>query len=282
MTSVRPTTGIAGLLLLLPFLGGCGGDSADDAGGADPTFTSSPVTSAPSVPSPAGESAVSCPYGEFSREFTPTDWTAGFVEVCVDADQQNVLVVNDSAVFLDVQPGPSSTLTDSGSPDASTFADAVNGFVPASSAAVEGHTMVPPRGWVVATGNPASALIGLNHDAIATTYAVDKLVGYVQSRLTNPSRAMAQRVAGCANEVQGTWSNVNDPTVNLDFLLADTALGSGLTCGSLIRDVVREAGEPPPQVGSLETEFTRFESGIRASVFEDLLHAVRTYANVLR
>ena len=129
--------------------------------------------------------------------------------------------------------------------------------------------MVPPGGWVVATGNPASALIGLNHDAIATTYAVDKLVGYVQSRLTNPSRAMAQRVAGCANEVQGTWSNVNDPTVNLDFLLADTALGSGLTCGSLIKDVVREAGEPPPQVGSLGTEFTRFESGIRASVFED-------------
>ena len=59
-------------------------------------------------------------------------------------------MVNDSAVFLDVQPGPASTVTDSGSPDASTFADAVNGFVPASSAAVEGHTLVPPGGWVVA------------------------------------------------------------------------------------------------------------------------------------
>ena len=264
-------------------LAGCPGD--DDPVETDSsTGTSSPAQPpAISTPPPTSEDvAVRCPYGDFSEDFTPTDWIAAFVDVCVTPDQTRVLVVNSSALFLDMWPAASSELTESGNATATTFADLVNLQVSTSVPAAPGTVRVPPDGWVVAAGTPASVLVELSRDVLVTTYAASKLADYVQSRLTSPPQAMAQRVARCVSEVEGAWGNAQDPGMSLDYLLADTALGTGVTCGSLIDDVVREAGEPRPQVSALQSEFYRFRTSVKASVVEDLTLLARNAANVFR
>jgi hypothetical protein len=273
-----------GVLAVLSLAGCPNGD--DDPGGTGGSIGSSSPSQplASSTPSPTSKDvAVRCPYNQYSEDFTPTTWIATVVDVCVTPDGQYVLVVNSSDFLLDIWPSASSALTESGNAEAKTFADLVNQQVATSTVPPPGHVLVPPGGWVVASGTPAaSVFVTLSWDVLATTYAASKLASYVQSRLTNPSQAMAQRVAECAAEVKGAWSNVQDTSVSLDYLLADTALGPGFTCGSLINDVVNEAREPRLQVDALQSEFNRFRTTVKASVLDDLLNAVRNAANVLR
>lgn len=226
--------------------------------------------------------AVSCPYDEYSQVFTPEDpWTASVTDVCTTPEGSHVLLVNTSPVLLDITAAAGSTLYDSGYPEPASFADAVNQQVVSSTPIEAGRALVPPSGWVVATGNPASVLVGLPIDAAAMTYAADKLVGYVESKLTNPSRAMAERVVDCLGEAGQTLSNSQNANIELDFLLADAALGVGTSCGSLIAAVASETGEPKPQVAVLETEFGRFKSSMKASVVDDLLGLARNALKVL-
>lgn len=272
---------IAGTLLALSLtLGGCAGESEDpgsdetgetDADGRQTDDSETPVED------------VTCPYDDFVTVFTPTDWTAGFVSVCHTADQSAVLLINSSAVFLDIAPNGGTTLGQTGFPQDDAFASVVSQNLAQQTPVSAGHKLVPPGGWVVASGQPASVAVGLPKEVLGVTYAADKLSGFVLSRLTKPDRAMAKRVATCVREVGTAWANVQDPSVQLDFLLADTALGAGRSCGPLISELSQEPNQPPKkQASALKVEFSRLKSSIKGSVMDDLIRMARNYVTVLR
>lgn len=257
---------VAGLLL-----SGCGGEPPRGGGSSDNPTVGHPPSEPPAA-------AIACPFREFSTVFVPQDWSKRFVQVCHDSDQSDVLVVNVSSVFVRVGPAEMSTsVVQSGLAEEQTFENLVYKEVVAGLPQV-GSQMVPPGGWVVLRGNPAAAAVGLPLGELATAYATDKLIGYARSRMTNPGRAAAQRVAGCVREVGVTMANGQDPAVDLDSLLADSALEAGLQCGPLLREL---SGGTPPPASTLQDEFARFRTHIKASVSDDLVRAARNLGQVL-
>ncbi|MFE7223531.1 hypothetical protein ACFU7D_01985 [Nocardioides sp. NPDC057577] len=197
--------------------------------------------------------------------------------MCHDIGQSIVLVINVSAVFLRIGPGAGSTLTSWGQTETDSFESMVHNEIVASSDTSDAW-LIPPGGWVVVNGSPASATVGLPLTELATAYALDKLVGYVRSRLTSPGIAAAQRVSACAEEVGVTIANTQDPNVDLDYLLADAMLGAGLQCGPLFQELTTET--PPP--AALQDELARFRSSVKASATDDLVRAARNFVQVAR
>jgi hypothetical protein len=257
---------------------GCG---SDDGQGSEtpnppPMSETSPPGESDSPPGAPSEE-IRCPSEELPELYVPQDWTASSIQVCHDIGQSTVRVINVSAVLLKVGAGASSALTSWGQADAGSFESMVHNELVASSDTTDGW-LIPPGGWVIVEGSPASATVGLPLTELATAYASDKLVGYVRSRLTSPGVAAAQRVSGCAQEVALTIANTQDPSVDLDYLLADAMLGAGVHCRQLFQEVATET--PPP--AALQDELGRFRSSVRASATDDLVRAVRNFVQVLR
>ncbi|MER6973464.1 hypothetical protein ABT304_20540 [Nocardioides sp. NPDC000445] len=188
-----------------------------------------------------------------------------------------MLVINVSAVFLRIAPGASSALASWGQTETDSFESMVHNEIVASADTTD-TWLIPPGGWVVVNGSPASATVGLPPTELATAYATDKLIGYVLSRLTSPDIAAARRVSACVNEVGVTIANAQDPYVDLDYLLADAMLGAGVQCGPLFRELVTET----PPSAALQDELARFRSSVRASVTDDLIRAARNFVQVAR
>lgn len=224
-------------------------------------------------------SAVECPYEGFSTTYVPRDWSAGFVEVCHSDDQNEVLVVNVSTVFVEVGSTGLSSLVDWGTAPDSTFQSLVHEQIAIDSSAPGGTRMVPPGGWAVVSGAPAAATVGLPVDVLAAAYATDKLIGYVEARMTSPDRAAARAIAGCVKEVGVVMVNQQNSSVDLDYLLADAALGAGLQCGPLLRELT---GDTPPPATTLQAELARFQTTVRASATDDLVRIARNAVQVLR
>jgi hypothetical protein len=263
-------------------LAGCGADPPPEGESSEnPTVILPPSTEPPPEPAPEPPAAqIECPYRDFSTVFVPQDWSAGFVQACHDADRGGVLVINVSPVFVRVGPaGTNTSVAQWGLPQDPTFENLVHEEIVAGLPAQGGTRMVPPGGWVVLHGTPAAATVGLPLDVLATAYATDKLIGYARSRGTNPDRAAAQRVAVCVREVGVTMANGQAPSVDLDYLLADATLGAGLQCGPLLRDL---AGGTPPPASTLQDEFARFRTNVKASTTDDLVKAARNFVQVLR
>lgn len=256
---------------------GCGSDDAQggETPDAPPTSATSPEGET-ALPSAASEE-VRCPSEELTELYVPQDWTASSINVCHDIGQSKVLVINVSAVFLRVAPGAGSALASWGQAETGSFESMVYDEIVASSDTTDAW-LIPPGGWVVVNGSPASAAVGLPLTELATAYALDKLVGYVRSRLTSPDVAAAQRVSACAQEVGVTIANTQDPSVDLDYLLADAMLGAGVQCGPLFRELATET--PPP--AALQDELARFRSSVRASAIDDLVRAARNFVQVVR
>jgi hypothetical protein len=257
----RRSVGIATVVAIAVLASaGCG---SDDAGGS-------------ATPDPPSED-VGCPSEELPELYVPQDWTASSIQVCHDVGQSTVRVINVSAVVLKIAAGTNSALESWGQADTGSFESMVHSELVASSDTTDGW-LIPPGGWVVVEGSPASATVGLPLTELAITYASDKLVGYVRSRLTSPGVAAAQRVSACAKEVGLIVANAQDQSVDLDYLLADAMLGAGVQCRQLFQEVATET--PPPT--ALQDELGRFRSSVRASATDDLVRAVRNFVQVLR
>ncbi|WP_156697857.1 hypothetical protein [Nocardioides sp. Leaf285] len=230
--------------------------------------------------------AMSCPYAEFTQDVAPPNWTAAVVDVCVTPERDRVLIINVSGLALDLTPALGSALEEAHHPQPTSFPGAVDLAIlraTAPESEVDGTGVVlPPGSWVIGSGSPAAVLVAQTTTTLATTYAADKLTAYVESRLADPTAARAEQVAACAQEVAADWSTLQDPSAGLDRLLADVLLGVGITCRSLVQEVADLAGDPPPQVGTLEAELTRFRTGVGASAVDDLLRLVRASVGVVR
>jgi hypothetical protein len=257
---------------------GCGSDNAQGSDTLNPlpTSTTSPEADESSPPSAPPED-VRCPSEELPELYVPQDWTASSIIVCHDIGQSTVRVINVSAVLLRVGPGESSALASWGQAETGSFESMVYNEIVAGSDTTDAW-LIPPGGWVVVNGSPASATVGLPLTELATAYALDKLIGYVRSRLTSPDIAAAQRVSACAKEVGVTIANTQDPSVDLNYLLADAMLGAGVQCGPLFRELATET--PPP--AALQDELARFRSSVRASATDDLIRAARNFVQVAR
>lgn len=255
---------LACLLILVPLLVGCGseGDGGSDGPSEDPD------------PYPVG-----CPFDGFSVMATPQYWE-DLVDACVRPDQTGVLVVNRSPSFIDVQPAFGSRLVELETPRPSTLTDGVNRSIQESSAQGLGSVLVAPGGWVVASGDPVSVLIGQSLTALATSLAADKLAGYTESRLKTPSQATIDRVTTCANEAAGTLVAAQDPTADPTRLVLNAFLGPGLECRSLYKHLVQLTGEAPGQKEDLASEFSRVKSYVKASLLDDLVRFARQLVNV--
>ena len=223
---------------------------------------------------------VDCPYEEFGTVYTPTDWVAGVASVCHTTDQGAVLLINDSALLLDVAAGSRARLKDMGHGTDDTFAGLVNQEAAGLTTAAPGHWVIPPGGWVVAEGQPATIQVGVPVQSVALAYATSKLAGFAENRLT-PGRATAKSVATCAQDVATAWGNAQDPSVGLDYLLADTVLGASRSCVQLLDSL--SADDPPPRTaGALSDELAKVQSKIRATLWDDLVAHARNFVQVLR
>ncbi|WP_168929460.1 hypothetical protein [Nocardioides sp. GY 10113] len=271
---------------------GCGsGDEPGSTSDAGTTGAASDAgtTSATGEAGEAGESgdagatappaAVQCPYGEFSTVYTPTDWVAGVASICHTGDGGAVLLVNDSAVLLDVGPGPGAGVSQAGANEPETFEDLTNLEAAGAFATPPGHAAVPPGGWVVVTGQPATVTVEVPAQAVVLAYATSKLVGYAEDRLA-PDRARAQSVAGCAQDVATAWSLAQDPQASLTHLLADTLLGPTWSCSQLL-DELDEVDPPPRATSALGERLARIGSVVEATVVDDVLRYVRNLARIL-
>lgn len=274
----RRSVGIATVVAIAVLASaGCGSVDAQGSDIPNPPPTSATSPEDESSPPNAPPEGIQCPSQELPQLYAPQDWTASSIKVCHDIGQSTVLVMNVSAVFLRVGPGASSTLTSWDQTETGSFESMVYNEIVASSDTSDGW-LIPPGGWVVVNGSPASATVGLPLTELATAYALDKLVGYVRSRLTSPGIAAAQRVSACAKEVGVTIANTQDPNVDLDYLLADAMLGAGVQCGPLFQELTTET--PPP--AALQDELARFRSSVRASATDDLVRAARNFVQVIR
>jgi hypothetical protein len=277
------TRTVVAAALGLTLLVGCGGEDPDTGdgsssiGGSGATGSGGTDTST----SDEGDAFGPCPDSRFSEPFIPTDWTAEFVDVCVSSDGSSVQVTNKSTVFIAVRGLPPTQVQEQLLPDLDLD------FTEQTNAALEEQLnssnflwrFVAPGNDIVAeapAGQPGQVQIRLALREASGAYAAGMLAGWVKSRLTSPTQRTAQRVAQCASEVGHSWSTAGNYGVeDLPVLLADTALGAGLSCRSLVQDVARESGTAPPETVTLRSELKGVRSFVKATVWSDLLSMLR-------
>lgn len=268
------------LVLGALLLSGCGGDP-DNGGGAQGGGGTSTTPVEPEDPTTAQPSAeVSCPIGDFTQPLTLEGWLATAVEACSTASGSSLLVKNIGPVLVDVTPTSTTALQQVQPAQADDFRTVVGLELSLLLPRSAGAQQVPPGGYVVAdaatTALSANVNVSVTEISAAASYVSDKVVSYVESKLTSPSRAYAKSVATCATETADLWSRGQmAAAADLDLLLAETMLGPATTCGQLVKGVTAEASTRPPASGQLADELDTVGRRVRADVWDDILKLVR-------
>ena len=279
MRRMRRTTATAVALLLC--LGGIASSCAAPEG-AGATLSTGIGARSQATGAQAFNPTLSSCGGDFTVPYYPPDWTNRFVDVCLTPDREHVWVSNTSSFLVTVTSRDTATTLGAVSvADAESFGDLVTESLASTlSAAGPYRRVLPPGGSVVAaapSGQAASVFLGLKFRASTGAWVTDKLTGYVQARFTSPGRKLAAKVADCAQEVSTTWSNLGqvDPQTDLSLLLADTALGTGVTCYPLVRELAADSNEAVPDRWTLSRELRGFGTHLRASVWDEFFSFLR-------
>jgi hypothetical protein len=231
-------------------LGGCdlGGSTDGSIPGARSTVGSPDAmpsaTNASTESVPLGK-MVNCPDPNFGAGVAIPSSLWGFLEACTN-DYGNILLKNVSALQLRVQP---TNYTSLGAPvrASNEFRDTVNAQLATdgSQLAADGKSyavaLVPPGGYVVAYGAPATVNVGIFRPDAYQAYVSDVLARYIQSKATPKSQSIATSAATCAEEASDLWLQEQDPNLDLDQLLAEAALGPARMCNKLVNEVCRTA-----------------------------------------
>ena len=270
---------LTALLVAAAAISGCtDGDAADPETG-DTSSGSSPAPEPD--PEPGTASAGQCVDDTYTEPAVAVDWTRNFLDVCVTPDRLGVKVVNTSPVVVSVRP-TGSTRMDPSLPELGldmTLADSAGAAYAEvwNSQGYEG-TVVAPGQTATATSTSEAAYLEVAVDAYGATagYALTTVASYVESRLMTGAEKHARSVASCATEIATTWTSAQNLTAaNLDALLANTAFGAATSCGSLVRSVAAETGNPPPQAATFKAELKSLGQHMNSTVYDDILKFVR-------
>jgi hypothetical protein len=247
--------GLVSIATLAIALAGCGDN--DDA--SDDTSGSGADTSL-STPTPSPDDG--CDY-DFPNRVTPTPRETGaLVTVCTTDGRQVLTLKNtslkvlrvwaasdDPPTRLTVSAGVAKTPADLAALDtapASCRTDVIECTLPAGATVTAQTTADRAVNVHFAQAPGRTAVAGLTR--ILTSWAVGKV---------SPRFALRQRVEACAENARNEIDRISESSVYLEDVTRQT-LGAYSSCGSLIRDVLRETGDEAPKE----------ESGIRQVLAE--------------
>jgi len=201
--------------------------------------------------------------------------------------REAILLKNISPVMLQVQPAANSgTSIDQPVGSSDDFRDLVNIEIATktknSTATVR---FIPAGGYTVARapeGYRAAVTVNVPQRAAYAAYAADVMARYIEAKVTAPPQALAKSAAECAEQAAEVWAETRPPAnMDLDQLLAQTALGPASSCGKVVNEVNEQIHKPPPSKPAvLADEFKDFKKSVTASVLDDLVKWVRELVRI--